>query len=356
MPQNKHLQFFTSLLYILLAIFALWLFFKYALVWVAPFLLAFVFSRIIDPPVSFFEKKLHCPRPLASILFTLIIYGTIGVLLYFSSAKLIQYLVNLFYRLKDLDVNAFIASFNETLSTTLSRFPESIQTFIYSNADDWISSLVSSLKNLISPLVSFTADIASVFPSTLIFIIASIASTYFISADYYTIKTKLLNLLSDKWRLRLRETKKQISKTFLSYVLAMLLLLLVTFAELSIAFAILRVKNPILIAALVAIIDALPILGTGWVLLPWAIVSILSGNYLFAIGLAVVYGVVVIVRNFIEPKIVGDNIGLHPLATLMAMYVGIKLFGIIGMFLPIPIALIKKFYEWGYFDFLKKQQ
>ncbi len=356
MPENKHLRFFITLLYLLLALFALWLIFKYALVWVAPFLLAFIISRIIEHPVSFFQKRLRFPRPLASIIFTVLFYGIIGTLFYFASSKIVKELVELFNRLKNLDMNLLVNGFNSTLTNLLENFPVEIQSFVYSNAEGWISSLVSSLRNLISPLVSFTADLASFFPALLIFIIASIASTYFFTCDYHKIREKIINLLSEKWRFRLRETKKQVSKTLVSYILAMMLLLLITFAELSIAFAVLRVPSPVLVAALVAIIDALPILGTGWVLLPWAIVSILSGNYLFAVGLAIVYGVVVIVRNFIEPKIVGDNIGLHPLVTLMSMYIGIKLFGIIGMFLPIPIALLKKFYEWGYFDFLRHEK
>ncbi len=353
MPENKHLRFFLTILYIALGILGLWFFFNYAFIWFLPFIIAFAVSRIIERPVSFFKEKLRFPRPLASALFTILFYGIIGTILYFAMSSAIKELVVIFEKLRDFNISETIEKLEGIFNTFLSKLPLISQDFIYSNIESWLSNLVSALRNLIGPVISSATNIATALPSVLIFIIAAIVSTYFFSSDYYILKEKLISITPDNWKARYRQTKNQVSTTLVSYLRAVLVLVCVTFVELTIGFALLRVSNPFLVAAVVAIIDALPILGTGWVLLPWGIIALFSGNYLFAIGLAVIYVVVLIVRNLLEPKIIGSHIGLHPLATLAAMYVGLKLFGIIGMFMPIPIALIKQFYEWGYFDFLK---
>ena len=356
MPENKHLRFFLTILYIALGILGLWFFFSFAFIWFLPFIIAFVVSRIIERPVSFFKEKLRFPRPLSSAIFTVLFYGIIGTLLYFAMTAAFRELIVIFEKLRAFDINQTIERLEGIFNTLLSKLPLMSQDFIYSNIETWISNLVSKLQNLIGPVISSATNIATALPSVLIFVIAAIVSTYFFSSDYYVLKEKLRAVTPDAWKARYRQTKNQVSTTLVSYLRAVLVLICVTFVELTIGFALLRVSNPFLVAAIVAIIDALPILGTGWVLLPWGIFSLITGNYLFAIGLAVLYVVVLIIRNLIEPKIIGSHIGLHPLATLAAMYVGLKLFGIIGMFMPIPIALIKQFYEWGYFDFLKNAE
>lgn len=355
MTENTHLRILLYMFYIALALFGLWFCFKYALPWLAPFILAFIFSRIIEKPVAFFEKKLRFPRPLASIIFTLLFYGIIGTLLYFASSRLIHAIVLLFEKLRTLDIDLIVDKLNATFTSVLSSLPLDVQGFIYTNAESWLSELVGALQNLISPIASYTADFASVLPSILIFIIAAIASTFFFSTDFEKLKKSISNAAPDKWISRYRFFRRQLSETLLSYLRAVMVLICITFVELSIGLSILRVKNSILIAAVVAIIDAFPILGTGWILMPWAVVSIFSGNYVLAIGLAIIYGVVTFVRNLIEPKIVGEHIGLHPLITLACIYIGLKVFGIIGMFTPIVVALIKQFYDWGYFDFIKNK-
>lgn len=355
MTENKHIRILLYLFYIALALFGLWFCFKFALPWLAPFILAFVFSRIIEKPVTFFEKKLRLPRPLASLLFTLLFYGIIGTALYFASSKLVHAIVLLFEKLRTLDIDLIVDKLNSTFTNVLSSLPLDIQGFIYTNVENWLSELVGALQKLISPIVSYTANFASILPSILIFIIAAIASTYFFSSDFEKLKSSISNAASDKWKSRYRFFKRHLSETLLSYLRAVMVLICIMFVELSIGLSILRIPNAIIIAAVVAIIDALPILGTGWVLMPWAVVSLFSGNYFRAIGLAVIYGVVTVVRNLIEPKIVGEHIGLHPLITLLCIYIGLKVFGIIGMFTPIVVALIKQFYEWGYFDFLKNK-
>ncbi len=350
MPENKHARFFITILYIVLILFALWFVFKHLFSLVAPFIIAFIASRIIDIPVNFTQKKLKFPRPLSSFLFTVIFYLVIGSALYFSGSAIISALTDLVRRFDSFDMNSLMTNTSEVFDKFLSAFPPSVQSFVNQNIGGWINSFLSALKDLIGPILIGATNLATSVPSVLIFFIATIASTYFFSSDYATLKSATAKHIPLKWRLRFNQTKDHISKTLLRYFRALLLLICITFVELAIGLAVLGVKNPLLVAAIIALIDALPILGTGWILFPWAVFSLFSQNYFLAIGLAVLYSVITVVRNFIEPKIVGEQIGLHPLITLLSMYIGLKLFGIIGMLMPILVALLKKFYEWGYFD------
>ncbi|MEG2569990.1 MAG: sporulation integral membrane protein YtvI, partial [Clostridia bacterium] len=208
-------------------------------------------------------------------------------------------------------------------------------------------------KEIIGKVGSYTASAAGSLPAILLFILAVLVATYFFSSDYHKISAYLRAHMPAKWRNGIVQTRTHFIKTLLCYIRALAILLCLTFVELSIGFSILGIKYSIVLAFFVAFIDAFPILGTGTVLIPWAIISLISGNISQAVGLAIIYGVITIIRNVIEPKIVGQQIGLHPLVTLASIYIGIKVFGVVGIFTPILVVFIKQMYEWGYFDALK---
>jgi len=131
--------------------------------------------------------------------------------------------------------------------------------------------------------------------------------------------------------------------------------MVVTFIELAVGLSLLSVDRAITIAALIAVIDILPVLGTGGVVVPWIIVELIKGNIPFAVGLVVLYLVIIIVRNILEPKLVGNQIGLHPLVMLMCMYVGLKIFGIIGIFvLPVAVVILNHLHDNDKIHFFKQ--
>ena len=137
--------------------------------------------------------------------------------------------------------------------------------------------------------------------------------------------------------------------TVLKYIKSYMILMVITFVELSAGFLILGIEYAIGLAALIALIDLLPVLGTGGVLIPWLIINIILGNYGLAISLLVLYVVITVIRNILEPKIIGQQIGVHPLAMLVSMYVGLRLFGFVGVFaMPILLVVIKGFRESGF--------
>ena len=124
--------------------------------------------------------------------------------------------------------------------------------------------------------------------------------------------------------------------------------MLVTFCELTVGLFLLGVKGPWFIAFMIAVFDIMPVLGTGGILIPWTIISLAMGNFFFAAGMFILYLIVTIVRSSIEPKIIGDQVGLHPVATLMSMYLGTKLLGVIGLLgFPISLVILKQLNDSG---------
>lgn len=358
MPENKHLRFFVILLYIALGLFAMWFIFRYALGWVAPFIVAFLLSRLIEWPVNFFTTKLRFPRAVASGIFTLVAFGGVGTALYFLISQVVEEIHQLVTSLPDTSVIVTQVSdfFNRLSVNFLDSIPPDIHEFFEMTIANLINEGLTIPKEMIAKVGSLTAAAAGSLPAILLFIIAVLVSTYFFSSDYPKIRAFISKHLPKKLKMGFTQTRAHFFKTILSYIRALCILICLTFVELSIGFAIMDIKYALVLAFFISLIDALPILGTGTILIPWALVNLITGDFRGAVGLAIIYGVITIARNLIEPKIVGQQIGLHPLVTLISIYIGIKLFGFIGFFMPIPIVLIKQLYEWGYFDVFKKDK
>ena len=176
-------------------------------------------------------------------------------------------------------------------------------------------------------------------------IVLTVISTFFISMDFDRIVCFLKRLLPEKAIGPIREKLFQSLKIFLrSYCL----IFLITFSELSAGLFILRIPYAVWIGLLVAVVDIMPVLGTGLVLLPWAVIAAFMGNFPLAAGMVLLYILMTAVRNIVEPRLVGCQIGLHPLATLISMFVGMQLFGIIGLFvLPVALSLAVQFLRDG---------
>jgi sporulation integral membrane protein YtvI len=212
------------------------------------------------------------------------------------------------------------------------------------------NNLIKVLEPATVATKDFAIDFATSLPSILVFIIVLFISAYFMSSDKQKISNFLVKQLPTEWIARIIDIKRDLLLALLGYIRAQLILMSFTFVEVSIGLLIIGVDYAILLALLISIIDALPILGTGTVLIPWAIVLMVSGNLPRALSLVILYGIVLLVRQLLEPKIVGGQIGLYPLVTLMSMYVGLQIFGIIGMILgPITILIIRNLQRAGVF-------
>ena len=354
-PKNRHLKFLLTLLYTLLALAGGYLFIRYLLKWFVPFIIAYLVSRLIEPAVRFLSVKCRLPRRLSCALCTAFAILILGTGVYFLFLRLV-------YELRGLsqEIPALIASLPERLAVVTAFF------------DDFLVSLPDNMEQFIreglasfSSMPKFTAPsyqsiysgiswAANSVPNMVISIIATLVATYFISSDYDLIAAFIRRQIPSRIYEGFRHTKQHLVRTLGRWLRAQGILLTITFAELTLGFVILRLDYAGALAALVSLIDILPILGTGTILIPWAAVMLLSGEFGMALGLIILYAVVTIVRNFIEPKIVGTQIGLHPLVTLMCLYFGFQIFGFLGMFLmPVIVISLKELNECGYIHLWK---
>ena len=191
---------------------------------------------------------------------------------------------------------------------------------------------------------------ASALPGAVLFFFTTLLATYFTSAGRPELLERLARLIPGKWTARLRAGRSQLKQVLLGWLKAQGLLILITFGELAVGFLLLRVDLALLLAGLVALVDALPVFGTGTVLLPWAVLSFLGGSQELALGLLILYGAITVVRNVLEPRLVGERLGLHPLLALAAMYVGFQALGVAGMILaPFAAVLVKGLWDSGLF-------
>ncbi len=311
--------------------------FKYAIPLLFPFLISLLISAIVLPLVSFLHRKAHFNKKLtAAVLVTvayLIIAGLLlltGRFLYRSASSAVDWFNTRFVP----DVNALLLKIDSLVHDSDS----SLMSWLYSMKDTLISSLQPKVVQLSTTVVT---GLVSNVPSFVVKVIISIVATYFFALDYDNIRRAVTSRMSESTYQKASAAFNSLRSTMGQYLRAYSLIFLITFAELTVGLLCAGVRHFALIALGIAIFDILPILGSSMIMLPWSIITLLRGNYQQGIILFIVYLVIVIARQFIEPKIVGDRVGMHPLVTLVAMYVGLKLFGGIGMFaLPITCAVI----------------
>ncbi|MBE7042689.1 MAG: sporulation integral membrane protein YtvI [Ruminococcaceae bacterium] len=343
LPLEKHFRFVFLLFYIILGCVVAYFFFAKLFGWFLPFLLAVLFAWMAEPLVKFLEKKVRFPRKLASIVSILVVISLIVLILYLVGKRLVTE----------------ISSLAEYMPYLMDRFPDAFNTIEekldllnhYANnfgVDMALEHLIgNALENLSGILTSLTTAAGSFaykavkqLPSFFISIIVCLIATYFMSSDKEKILRFINRQITDKWQKRVKEIKGYLTSAFFKYVKAQLILMTITFGELLIAFVIIGIKSPFILAIVVAIVDMLPILGTGTVLIPWALCSVLLSNYALAFELIVIYVICLIVRQIMEPKIVSGQIGIHPLLTLFALYIGLKLLGIFGMLLGVVVLIL----------------
>ncbi len=357
MQTEEKRKFIINILYIVILLALIYIFFKRAINFMMPFLIAYVISVVLRPVVLFFEKKLKLKNKVASILALLLFYSTIGVLIVALGASLISYIAS--------QISKLPAFYNNTIKPLLSmaidgamEFPEdfdptlaaAIET-LANNIFGYIGSLISTLSGAI---VSLITSIASSLPTTVIGIVFSIVASYYFTADHDKVSQFVKRQFSEASYKKAVAVKTAIYDILFGYLKSYALILGITFAELTVAMLVLGVKNFFAVAFMIAVFDILPVVGTGTVLIPWTVIELIRGNYGMAIGLIITYVIVFIIRQIIEPKIVGDRVGLHPLVTLVSMFVGTVLFGVIGLFgIPITMAIIMDLHEKDVINFVK---
>ncbi len=211
---------------------------------------------------------------------------------------------------------------------TIMAYIETISSHITSSASSTIQSILTGISDLLLAL-----------PNLATVIIFSLLATFFISKDWYKLVFHFRKWLPDAVTNRTKEVMKSLKKAFVGFILAQLTLISITCCIVLIGLLVLRVDYPITIAFIIAVVDLLPYLGTGLIFIPWILYTFFSGQLSLTIGLAILYGIVVVQRQIMEPKILSSSIGVDPLATLVSLFVGYKLFGFLGLIFG-PVILV----------------
>ncbi len=299
----------------------------------APFIPAFIIASAAQPLVRFLERRIKISRGISSAALVTLIVSAATALICAAVFRILAQTKNLAETLPELaeDANLMLTQVQGKISTYTHRMPsDTVKVF-----EVMKSELLNRAKSISVPIgesVFVTAKkLAYAMPDFLFFITMFIISTFFFIKDYRLVTDFMKEIIPKGLAVHLRKVKAVISKAFSSYIKAQLILMLMTSATVTLCLWISGMKSPLLFGALCGAVDALPFFGTAIILLPWALAELIGGDVYSFAALLITQAAAFIVRQLSEPKIVSRQIGIHPLLTLIAVYIGLRFFGILGM-------------------------
>lgn len=353
LPPKGYLRVLVITAYSLISAVLGYLFLKYLLPPLLPFLLAWIVAMMLRPAIESIARRTHLPRKAVAVI-------TVSFVFFLLFGCLIVLCGRMVGEIRELseDLLSEAGTFIEELFSSAGGLSERLPFLDGIDNPETLQQIENTLLTMVEGALSsfsaripnFLLNLIASLPGILLFVMALVVATYYLGIDVGKVNTFLAGQLPERSRRHLFAAKKKLLSAGIKYVKAYLMILLITFVQLLIGFFCLKIPYALTLAALIALIDILPVLGVGTVLLPWAAILFLRGDHYTGIGLLIVFGVIWVVRQIIEPKIVGESIGLPPLLTLIAMYVGYHFLGFGGLFiLPLLLILLKNLYDIGLF-------
>ena len=353
--QEKYKSFLLKFGYWAAILIIVFLFIKYLLKPLAPFLIALAIVMIVRPLVRMLTKKLKINQKAVSIILVILCYLLVAGLLALIIAGIVSVVVDWAEMFPDYFTNSIQPGITEgidNLLNKLNRIDPEFGLAAQETMPEVMSTLSGSIMDFSMKILSWASDIGTKLPGFFLATVICIISSIFLAVDYDQAASTVMNILPPKVRQIIRVAKHALGTIVGKYLKSYMLILLMTFAEISIGLLIIGVDSPLRIAALIAVFDILPIVGSGLVLAPWAIINLVQGRIGLGIGLAVLWAIVIVVREYA----VGKQVGLHPLVTLVCLWVGLKLGGALGMFaLPIGLLVILDLKAEGIISFEKDE-
>lgn len=358
---QKRWSFIVNVLYLLIFVIAFVLFMKYAFWMFFPFITAICIAALLQKPLKLLTKHKKAPRGVISAVLSLLVFSIIIGIVVVVGIKLGSGIKDLITYFTDRCTN--LAEFFEVLKNSYlnldiaQRIPPEVNDYVTNGIDtirDYFLSgeVVTTITDNISKIISPLSSVITTVPSLLAGLLVSVIATCFMTSSFGDIKLFVLNQFKDKEKAI--RAKSILVSSIGKMVKAYTIIICITTAELALGLSILKFigatdsSHIVLISFLISLIDIVPVLGTGTVLVPWSIYSFVSGNIGMGIGLLVIYAAVSVIRQIIEPKLVAGQVGISPVLTIMAMYVGIKVFGAIGIFiLPFIVIIVKLLNDEG---------
>jgi sporulation integral membrane protein YtvI len=343
---------------VILAALGLYLFFRYFWPLVAmlidtgikvllPLFISYLVALILNPVIDRMERRLHINRTWGATLALFVFLAAIGGLLFLLASNLIRELLQLYQQLSVISQGLGAWNIN-MLTEKLRLFLTQLQLppDIVQNALQSYQQVFNLLRNIVNFLLVQMYYLVISLPHYLFLLIVTVIASFFFARDYQLLKTGLIRALPDCWQVPVRRVASGLHKALQGYVKAELFMVLLTGLESLVGLSILGVSYAHILAILAVILDFLPVFGIGILYAPWAIWLLFAGNLRLGIGLLLLYGIIVLVRQLVEPRILARNMGLHPLTTLIAIYMGLMLLGFWGLVLgPAVVIAYKAFFD-----------
>lgn len=302
-----------------------------------PFIAALLIAMLMEPLIRLLMVKLKMKRGLAVFFSMLSVFSLLGIIIFIAVFRLAAELMDLSISLPHYInlATSFIESTFQKGKILFFSLPQGVINQVNDNLNtvtDYLTVLASSFAG---SLISFAVSL----PSAVLAILVTILATFFFSKDREVVVKFIYDIIPHPWGDRFLEVSREITKAFINYIRAQSLLITITTIQAIVGLYIIGSQYALTIGFLVGFLDVIPVLGPAGVFVPWIIWSFVMGNTSFGIKLTILYAFIWIVRQLLEPRVVAANLGLHPLAVLIVMYVGLKLMGVLGLILG-PVFLI----------------
>ena len=345
---NYYKKVGKRLITFLLTLIALYIAFKLSIFYI-PFLIAFIISLIIEPLIRKIMKFTNLTRKVSAIITLIIVFSLVIGLLAWGITSLIT------------EASIILENLNNNVGSITDKVSNLITNFSFDNikiaeqikeiARNSFNNILGAGTNIAQNLLTSIMNILTNVPKIMIYIGITIISTYFVCTDKMYILDQLEHHLPRNWVNKFGAKLRKVISSLGDYLKAEGIIILISFSIVLIGLIIfsiigMNVRYPLVIALFIAFVDALPILGAGTIIIPWAIISAFNGDITLAMSLIILYVIIIVTRQLIEPRIISSHIGIHPIFTLLAMYTGFKIIGVIGMFVgPIILIILKNIFE-----------
>ena len=310
-----------------------------------PFILALAAAALLNPLVRWLQKRLGWPRGVLSLLSLLLLFGGVGTAVSLLIRAAVLELISLAENWQSIlaAMEQGMGELDQFLQDLVSKLPFQItgpdQT-VLERLGDWLQQWLQTAAPDLGYLTQFATDKAKDIAAFALALVVFLMGTYFLCADYPYLRTRFIQRMDDGLLSFLGQVKTAALTAFGGYLKAQLLLTLGVFFILLVGFLITGQSYALLLALGLAILDFIPIVGSGTVMIPWAVIDLLAGRYERAIAVMVIWGVVALFRRVAEPKFVGNQTGLSPIASLISIYIGMRLAGVGGMILGPIVTLV----------------
>lgn len=353
--RRPYWQVALSLLFSILATAAFIVIGVYMIRFFAPFVVGWIIAAIAAPLVNWLEKRLKIVKKLGSALIVILVLAAIVLVIYFGASRLITEVRGLVRDFPDMyaQLEAGLRQIGNTLSGIFDRLPDGVQNGIDTvaqNLDQYMGNLVSGISE---PTVMAAGNIARRVPSYLLYFLVTMISAYFFIVEREEVLGWLKKVSPQAVQKRMKLVMDNLRYAVGGYFKAQLKIMGVIFLILLAGLGFLGTGYFVLVAMLIAILDFLPFFGTGTALIPWAVYKFFMGDYKMTAALVIIYVITLVVHQLLQPKMVGDSVGLNPLVTLLLLYIGYRMGGILWMILAVPIGMVLiNMCQAGAFDYI----